>query len=100
MALRVFGGWETMGKKSKLVARTSLCDNQCHSSTMMNTMKGNLSDTIWDIVWVNHWHATPGVDESCHILGKIKILKTKLRKKKIVVDISPMILALASASLA
>ena len=38
MALRVFGGWETMGKKSKLVARTSLRDSQCHGSTMTNTM--------------------------------------------------------------
>ena len=27
MVLRVFSGWETMGKKSKLVARTSLRDS-------------------------------------------------------------------------
>ena len=48
MVLRVFGGWETMGKKSKLMARTSLRDNQCHGSTMTNTVKGNLSDVVWD----------------------------------------------------
>ena len=29
MILRVFGGWETMGKKSKLVARASLRNSQC-----------------------------------------------------------------------
>ena len=29
MVLRVFGGWETMGKKSKLVARVSLRNSQC-----------------------------------------------------------------------
>ena len=50
MVLRVFGGWETMGKKSKLVARTSLRNSQCHGSTMTNTVKGNLSDAVWDIV--------------------------------------------------
>ena len=50
MVLRVFGGWETMGKKSKLVARASLCNSQCHSSTMTNTVKGNLSDMVWDVV--------------------------------------------------
>ena len=68
MVLRVLGGWETMGKKSKLVARTSLCDSQCHGSTMMNTVKGNLSNVVWDIIQVNHRHGTPGVDEPCRIL--------------------------------
>ena len=68
MVLRVFTGWETMGKKSKLVARASLRNSQCHGSTMTNTMKGNLSDAVWDIVQVNHRHGTPGVDESYHIL--------------------------------
>ena len=68
MILRVFGGWETMGKKSKLVARTSLCDRQCHGSTMTNTMKGNLSDMVWDVVQANHRHGTLGIDKSCHVL--------------------------------
>ena len=57
-----------MGKKSKLVARTSLRDSQCHASTMMNTMKGNLSVAVWDIVQVNHRYGTPGFDESYRIL--------------------------------
>ena len=50
MVLMVFGGWETMGKKSKLVTRMSLCNSQCHGSTMMHTMKGNFSDAVWDII--------------------------------------------------
>ena len=68
MILRVFGGWETMGKKSKLVARTSLRNNQCHDNTMTNTVKDNLSNTVWDVVQANHWHGTPSVDKSYHIL--------------------------------
>ena len=68
MVLRVFGGWETIGKKSKLVARASLCNSQCHDGTMMNTMKGNLSDAVCDIVQANHRHGTPSVEESCRIL--------------------------------
>jgi len=50
MVLRVFGGWKTMGKKSKLVTRVSLRNSQCHGSTMTNTVKGNFSYAIWDIV--------------------------------------------------
>ena len=68
MVFRVFGGWETMGKKSKLVTRTGLCNGQCHGSTMMNTVKGNFSDVVWDIIQVNHRHDTPSVDESYRIL--------------------------------
>ena len=34
MVLRVFGGWETMGKKSKLMTRAGLPNSQCHYSTM------------------------------------------------------------------
>ena len=49
MVLRVFGGWETMGKKSKLMARASLHNSQCHGSTVMNTVKGNFSNAVWDI---------------------------------------------------
>ena len=48
--LRVFGGWETMGKKSKLMTRAGLHNSQCHGSTMMNIVKGNFSNTVWDIV--------------------------------------------------
>ena len=68
MILRVFGGWKTMGKKSKLVARASLRSGQCHVSTMTNTMESNLSDVVWDVVQANHRHSTPGVDESCRVL--------------------------------
>ena len=53
MVLRVFGGWETMGKKLKLVTRVSLRNSQCHGSSMMNTMKGNFSGVVWDIVQAN-----------------------------------------------
>ena len=58
MVLRVFGGWETMGKKSKLVARASLRSSQCHGSTVKNAMKGNLSNTIQDVMQANHQHDT------------------------------------------
>jgi len=68
MVLRMFGGWETMGKKLKLMTRAGLRDSQCHGSTMMNTVKGNLSNVVWDIIQVNHRHGTPGVDEPCRIL--------------------------------
>ena len=50
MVLRMFGGWETMGKKSKLMTRADLRNSQCHGSAMMNTMKGNFSDAVWDVV--------------------------------------------------
>ena len=50
MVLRVFGGWETMGKKSKLMSRAGLRNSQCHGSAMMNTVKGNFSDVVWEII--------------------------------------------------
>ena len=68
MVLRVFDGWETMGKKSKLMTRASLCNSQCHGSTMTNTEKGNFFDAVWDIIQMNHQHGTPSIDESCCIL--------------------------------
>ena len=68
MILRVFGGWKTMGKKSKLVARVSLRSGQCHGSTMMNTVESNLSDTVQDGMQANHRNGAPGVDKSCHVL--------------------------------
>ena len=54
MIPRVFSGRKTMGKKLKLMARASLHNSQCHGSTMMNTMKSNLSYTVWDVVQANH----------------------------------------------
>ena len=68
MVLRVFGGWETMGKKSKLMTRAGLHNNQCHGSAMTNTVKGNFSNVVWDIVQVNHQYSTPGINKSCRIL--------------------------------
>ena len=68
MVLRVFGGWETMGKKSKLMARASLRNSQCHGSTMTNTMKGNLSNAVWDVIQANHHHGTPSIDKSYRML--------------------------------
>ena len=50
MVFRVFGGWETIWKKSKLMARAKLRNRKCHGSTMTNTVKGNLSDAVWDVV--------------------------------------------------
>ena len=68
MVLRMFGDWETMGKKSKLMTRVGLRNSQWHGSAKTNTVKGNFSDTVWDIIQANHQHGTPSVDESCHIL--------------------------------
>ena len=48
MIPRVFGGWKTMGKKPKLMARVGLRSSQCHGSTMVNAMKSDLSDMIWE----------------------------------------------------
>ena len=50
MIPRVFSGWKTMEKKSKLVAKMSLRSSQCHGSTMTNTMKSDLPDMVWDVV--------------------------------------------------
>ena len=58
-----------MGKKSKLMARASLRNSQCHGSTMTNTMKSNLSDMVRDFVQVNNRHGTPSVDESYRVLS-------------------------------
>jgi hypothetical protein len=67
MVLRVFGSWETMGEKSKLVTRAGLCNSQCHGSTMTDTVEGNFSDVVWDIVQMN-LAGTPVIDESFCIL--------------------------------
>ena len=68
MVFRMFGCWETMGKKSKLMTRAGLHNSQCHGCAMANTVKGNFSNALWDIIQANHRHGTPGVDESCRIL--------------------------------
>jgi len=68
MVLRMVSGWETMGKKSKLMTRAGLRNSQCHGSAMMNTMKGNFSNVVWDIVQANHRYGAPGIDKSCRIL--------------------------------
>ena len=51
---RVRRGWKTMGKEPKLVARMDLRRSQCHSSTMVNAMQSDLSDTIRDVMQMNH----------------------------------------------
>ena len=68
MIPRVFDGWKTMGKKSKLVARASLRSSHCNGSTMTNTMQSDIPDTIWDVVQANHQDDTSSIDESCRIL--------------------------------
>ena len=65
---RVFSGWKTMGKKPKLVARAGLRSSQRHGSTMTNAMKSNLSDTIQDVMQVNHRNGSSGINESCRVL--------------------------------
>ena len=47
---RVRRGWETVGKKPKLVARTSLRSSQRHGSTMTNAMQGDLPNMVQDVV--------------------------------------------------
>ena len=68
MLPRVRCVWKTVGKKTKIVARIGLCSSQCHGSTMMNTMKSNLPDMVWDIMPANHRNGTPGIDKSCHMI--------------------------------
>ena len=68
MIPRVFGGWKTMGKKPKLVARMSLRSSQHHGSTMTNVMKSDLPDTVQDVMQANHQNGAPGIDKSYHVL--------------------------------
>ena len=68
MISRVFGGWKTMGKKLKLMARVGLRRGQRHGSTMMNAMKSDLSDTVWDVVQVNHQNGASSIDKSHRVL--------------------------------
>ena len=43
---RVCRGWKTMGKKSKLMARTGLRSSQHHGGTMTNAMQSDLPNTV------------------------------------------------------
>ena len=65
---RMCRGWKTMGKKPKLVARTSLRSSQRHSSTMMNTMRSDLPDMVRDVVQANHQNDASGIDESHRVI--------------------------------
>ena len=68
MILRVHCIWKTMGKKPKIMARTGLCSSQRHGSAMTNAMEGNLPDTIWDVMQMNHQNGAPGIDKSCRMV--------------------------------
>ena len=68
MLPRVRRVWKTVGKKPKIVARAGLCCSQCHGSTMMNTMKSDLPDTVWDVMQENPQNDTPGIDKSCRVI--------------------------------
>ena len=50
MNFRTVGPWKTMGKKSKLASRANLRHGQGNSSTVMNTMKGDLPSMIGNIM--------------------------------------------------
>ena len=62
---RVHYVWKTMRKKPEIMARMGLCSSQRHGSAMMNSMKGDLPDTIWDVMQANHQNGAPGIDKSC-----------------------------------
>ena len=59
---------KTMGKKLKIMARTGLCSSQRHGSAMTNVMKGDLPDTIWDVMQTNHRNGISGIDKSRHMI--------------------------------
>jgi len=54
MLPRVYYIWKAMGKKLKIMTQTGLGSSQCHGGSMTNSMKGDLSDTIRDVVQANH----------------------------------------------
>ena len=60
--------WKTMGKKLKILARTGLGGSQRHGSAMTNAMEGNLPDTIWDVMQMNHQNGAPGIDKSYRMI--------------------------------
>ena len=57
-----------MGKKPKLVARMGLRSSQRHGSTMMNAMKIDLPDMVWDVMQANHRNGAPGIDKSLRVI--------------------------------
>ena len=65
---RVCCVWKTMGKKLKILAQTVLGGSQRRGSTMTNAMKSDLPDAIRDVIQVNYWDGTSGIDKSCRIL--------------------------------
>jgi len=68
MIPRVHRIQETMRKKPKIVDRTSLCGSQRRGSTMTNAIKSDLPNAVRDVIQVNYWDGTSGVDKSCHVL--------------------------------
>ena len=60
----VSDGWSSTGKKPKIMAGVNLRGSQRHGSAMMNAMKSNFSDVVWDVVQANHRSGAPGIDES------------------------------------
>ena len=59
---------KTMGKKLKIMDRTGLCSSQRHGNTMTNAMKGDLPDTIRDVMQANHQDGAPGIDKSRRVI--------------------------------
>ena len=59
---------KTMGKKLKIMARTGLCSSQRHGSAMTNAMKGDLPDTIRNVMQANHRNGAPSIDKSCRMI--------------------------------
>ena len=68
MIPRVHRIWETMRKKPKIVARTSLCGSQRHGSTMTNAMESDLPDAVCNVMQTDYQNNTPGIDKSCHMI--------------------------------
>jgi hypothetical protein len=64
MIFRTVGRWKTMGKKSKLASRANLHHSQGNNGTMTNTMKSNFPDVIRDVVYTDHRHGPPRIDET------------------------------------
>ena len=68
MIPRVGRDWKTVGKKPKIVARAGLCSSQRHGSTMMNAMKSDFPNMVWDVMQANHQNGTPGINKSRHVI--------------------------------
>jgi hypothetical protein len=68
IVLRAISGWETMGKKAKLMTGVDLRNGQCNGSAMADTMKGDFPDPVQDVMQVDHRNSAPGVNKSCCVL--------------------------------